>query len=316
MEIKYFETVVAVANNLSYYKTAEQIHVSQSSVSRQIKKVEDELGTNLFKHVKGGKVELTPYGRAMMPVIHTILSNYKYMENSAMKIIEEGQSIFRLGIYRGPFNSKTRGKILYQNYLENPDIVLNLDNVNKMMAMDQIADGEMDAALLYDAFRNGETENLNIDPRQFDVIKLFKKYPCIAMASDHPLAKGSSVSISNLKYETFVLSAMRSRIGIQHDSFVDSCKKCGFEPKIKFLPVETYAETRDAAVASRGWMYPTFQTRSMGNDEISFVPLEDPQFYCIYYVIAPKEKNKATDTIIDMVKRHLMRDDPTCEPIL
>ena len=38
MEIKYFETVVAVANNLSYYKTAEQIHVSQSSVSRQIKK--------------------------------------------------------------------------------------------------------------------------------------------------------------------------------------------------------------------------------------------------------------------------------------
>ncbi len=312
MEIKYFETVLAVANNLSYYKTADQIHCSQSSVSRQIKKVEEELGTSLFKHVKGGKVELTAYGKAMMPVIHTILSNYKYMEDSALKIIEEGQSIFRLGIYRGPFNSKTRGRILYQNYLEHPEIVLNLSSVNKAEALEQLQAGELDAAILYDAFRTGQKEDLGIDPRYFNVRKMFLKYPCIAMAKDHPLAKGKSVSIRTLKYETFVVSAMLSRIGIQHDSFVDLCSSCGFEPKIRTLPVETYAETRDAAVASKGWMYPTFQTKSMGNDDIAFVPLEDPTYYCVFYVITPKETNKATDLIVDLLIRYLTKDDDTC----
>ncbi len=54
-----------VATNKSFTKTAEVMHISQSAVSYQIKKLEDQLGVSLFERDKRSKVRLTPNGRLL-----------------------------------------------------------------------------------------------------------------------------------------------------------------------------------------------------------------------------------------------------------
>jgi LysR family nitrogen assimilation transcriptional regulator len=71
-ELRYF---ISVARNRSFTKAAEELFVAQSALSRQIKKLEDELGVQLLtRHAKG--VELTRAGVALMeradPLIHMV----------------------------------------------------------------------------------------------------------------------------------------------------------------------------------------------------------------------------------------------------
>ncbi len=63
----------AVARRLNFRAAAEQLHVTQPAVSRQIKSLEDELGAPLF--VRGTrKVELTVAGTALLQVVEPFLT--------------------------------------------------------------------------------------------------------------------------------------------------------------------------------------------------------------------------------------------------
>lgn len=67
--IRYF---VTLAETLSFSRTAEIHYVSQTTVSQQIRALENELGVDLFKRTKR-KVELTSAGRAFLEDAQTIL---------------------------------------------------------------------------------------------------------------------------------------------------------------------------------------------------------------------------------------------------
>lgn len=57
----------AVARSLSFTKAADQLLVTQSAVSRQVKNLEDILGVQLLK--RKGPLELTEEGRKLLPVL-------------------------------------------------------------------------------------------------------------------------------------------------------------------------------------------------------------------------------------------------------
>src|SRR5947207_14659864 len=62
----------AVARRLSFSEAADELHVTQSAVSRQIKGLEDELGAQLF--VRGTRhVQISPDGHALLRVVEPML---------------------------------------------------------------------------------------------------------------------------------------------------------------------------------------------------------------------------------------------------
>ena len=65
MEMQQLRYVVAVARSGNFSRAAEQCHVSQPSLSRQIQKLEDELGERLFDRMKR-EAKLTPHGEAFL----------------------------------------------------------------------------------------------------------------------------------------------------------------------------------------------------------------------------------------------------------
>ncbi len=72
MELRHVRYFVAVAENLSFRQASKQLHVSQPSLSVQIKQLEDELGVALFRRSKR-RVEITRAGEVFLSASREIL---------------------------------------------------------------------------------------------------------------------------------------------------------------------------------------------------------------------------------------------------
>src|SRR3954466_16039713 len=64
MELRHLRYFDAVAETLNFTRAAERLHVTQSTLSHQIKQLEDELGSPLFDRA-GKKVRLTEAGEML-----------------------------------------------------------------------------------------------------------------------------------------------------------------------------------------------------------------------------------------------------------
>src|SRR5258708_36937557 len=87
MELRQVRYFVAVAETLSFRQASNHMHVSQPSLSVQIKQLEDELGVFLFRRSKR-HVEITRAGEAFLSAAREILLKVK--QASAADVHAEG----------------------------------------------------------------------------------------------------------------------------------------------------------------------------------------------------------------------------------
>ena len=318
MEIKYLETVLAVADNLSYSKAAIQINSSQPSVSRQVSIVENELGAHIFNHVKGGKVELTDFGRSAIPIIRELISGFNYLQQSSDSGKLGSFINFRLGVYKGPFAFAPKEKLILGMAEKHPEIALSIIECRKDDAAKAILDNKMDAALLYHAFYMDDTDSTVRSGFEGIAVKeLFVKTPAIAMPKDHPLAKNTSVSFADLKYQDIIMNVditrlARNDLSVQHEGFLKSCQQYGYLPRVRVISNSQDSDIRNSALMTNGWMYPTFVPRSMNNDGIALLPIKDPIYFAKYYLMTPTKRRPGTNITEKFLIDILTKNDNSC----
>ncbi|WP_022930482.1 LysR family transcriptional regulator [Patulibacter americanus] len=71
-DLRRLRFFVELARDLHFGRSAERQHVSQPTLSQQIKRLEDELGVALFVR-PGGTVTLTPEGARLLPQAEELL---------------------------------------------------------------------------------------------------------------------------------------------------------------------------------------------------------------------------------------------------
>lgn len=76
MQIEYLQCFQAVAEHKSFSLAADSLYISQSSLSKRIKSLEDELGGALFIRKNNSSVSLTPFGEYCKSYINNILEDY------------------------------------------------------------------------------------------------------------------------------------------------------------------------------------------------------------------------------------------------
>ena len=91
------EYVVAVADLKHFSKAAEACHISQPTLSQQIRKVEDDLDIVIFDRVKK-PIVLTEEGEAILHQARLILREHKRLKELARQKSDEISGEFRLGV--------------------------------------------------------------------------------------------------------------------------------------------------------------------------------------------------------------------------
>lgn len=84
MEIRHLEYFLKVAEKKSFSRAAEELHVTQSNISKIIKELEEELDVQLF-YRNPKSIELTSEAESLIPEAHEIVSSFRDVGNLLRK---------------------------------------------------------------------------------------------------------------------------------------------------------------------------------------------------------------------------------------
>ncbi|KUH36819.1 MULTISPECIES: LysR family transcriptional regulator [Streptomyces] len=96
MQFQQLVYFVAVAETRHFTRAAERVHVSQPSLSQQVRALEKELGAELFSRARGN-ITLTDAGEALLPLARRILADADTARQEVQELVRLRRGRVRLG---------------------------------------------------------------------------------------------------------------------------------------------------------------------------------------------------------------------------
>ena len=199
MELRHLRYFVAVAEAGSLTVAAvRELHTSQPSLSRQIRDLEDEVGTPLLTRRARG-IELTPAGRAFLDHARSVLSQVEAATEAARRVAHPARTRFSMGFLTGhEMTWMPEALRILRDELPNIDVMIS-SQYSPLLA-DELSKGKIDAAFLR---REPGVPDL--------VLRLLVKEPLMVfLPSDHRLAALKSIRPSDLAGEPFVTASNKA----------------------------------------------------------------------------------------------------------
>jgi len=100
VQIEQLEFIVSVATTLSFSKTAEKLFISQSAISQSIKKLEEELGFDIFQRTRYGVIP-TEKGIEIINHAKEVLKQWEELKIKVVELSEMNQDEINIGIISG-----------------------------------------------------------------------------------------------------------------------------------------------------------------------------------------------------------------------
>ena len=187
MNIRDLEYLVALAEYKHFRRAADSCHVSQPTLSGQIRKLEDELGIILLERTSR-KVLFTQSGLLLVDQAKTILREVKLLKEMASNQGKEMTGPLHVGVIPtiGPYLMPHIVPALQNAF---PDLELFLYEAQTHQLLEQLETGRLDCAIVASV---RETE-------PFIEVPLFKERMLLAVAENHPWAKEQTIPMSMLK---------------------------------------------------------------------------------------------------------------------
>ncbi len=221
-QIHYF---LLLAECKSFTETARRLFVAQSTLSKQIALLEDELGLKLF-YRNNRMVELTPAGKVFHGSMVNVDANIRAAIERARYMNQGMEGYLSVGIL-DIINPSLFITPLIQAFRERyPLIEVDVALCGFSGLREALSHGEVDVAF-------GKAFDLDTVP-DLEGMDVYKNYPSIIMNSHHPLAGESVISVAQLKNERFV-ALTQDECSPSTYTLVDLCGKEGFYPRITKL---------------------------------------------------------------------------------
>ena len=220
MDIRHIQEFLVLADTGNFMETAEKLFVSQSSLTRHIKTMEEELGAQLFDRTTR-KVTLSRFGHLFLQYAREI-NRIQYEYNTAF--FNELQGVH--GVVRvGSIPSMVPYKItdvLARFQRENSAFSLEIIEEDPLLLIKMLRSGQCDFAFIREA--NDADNEFNKLPYASDVL--------VAIAPEsHTLAAREVIQFSDLLHEPLLLL---SKDSFMYNLCITECRKAGFEPRIVF----------------------------------------------------------------------------------
>lgn len=220
IETRHLRMVKAVADEGSITRAASSLGTTQPALTRQLRRIEDNLGGPLFQRSRAG-VEQTPLGRLVVGRATAVLSVIDTLQTEALSVRDIPAQV-RIGVRFGnALVGLMRG---LRAILPSTEIITESETRIDGL-LDLLGSHRIDFAVIHEYVGN----EIPLDPRLL-VTPVGCEPGFVLMAADHPLADKSELDLADLADETWLLSPLD--VDREADCMTRICWDAGFVPKV------------------------------------------------------------------------------------
>jgi DNA-binding transcriptional LysR family regulator len=226
MNISQIKIFLTAARYLNFTKAADQLSMSQPTLSRQISNIESELNLMLFIR-NGRELKLTPAGKALSDTLANVYDNYQTAISQAKQIQQGLSGSLKIGILHGTYVSDFMPRIVQFFEKKYPSVEISFTYDSFLSLQNKLYNNELDI---------GFTVQFNVKDKDYLLYKYVEHtHDYLMMNKAHPLAHRDSLSLSDCRDETFIMISTED-CPESSNLIIRACHEQGFYPKIWFAP--------------------------------------------------------------------------------
>ncbi|MEO4055642.1 LysR family transcriptional regulator [Solibacillus sp. CAU 1738] len=260
MEFKDLKSFMTVVENGSFTKAANESYVSQPSLSKSIKKLEDALNVDLLDR-STRHVGLTDAGKLVYEQSYKIIQVVDELHILLDDLMNIKSGVIKIGIppLIGTLFFPIIARAFFMRY---PDVQLKLIERGAKAIGSLVENGQVDVGFVV----------LPTDERHFKITPFIEDTYYIFLNTAHQLADRESISLHELKQEKFILFTEEFTL---HDYIIKTCRNAGFHPNISYkssqwdLIIELVASNLGIT------LLPKSIYGKMTNKNVKIIPVQD-----------------------------------------
>ncbi|WKA55372.1 LysR family transcriptional regulator [Planococcus shixiaomingii] len=275
MDIRHLTYFIEVAKNRSFTKASQSLHLSQSTLSKVVKNLEEELNVELIDR-STKQIELTEAGDIVLAEGEAILESLNDLSTNLYDLMNLKKGKIKIGL------PPIIGFLFFPKVLKGfnnlyPDIKLKISEDDSNKVKQDVKDGVLDLGVVI----------LPVDEKEFEFVPLVDEELAVFVHHSHPLAKRERVELKELENESFVLFKQE----LFHSLIVQECQRAGFSPKIAYelsewgFIGEMIGENLGISICPK-----PIETK-FDQDLIKAIPFENPSFPWKLGLISKKKKH-------------------------
>lgn len=255
-KLKYFH---ATARLEHITRAAEQLHISQPSLTQSIRALEEELGVPLFRR-QGRKVVLTEFGQFLSRRLDELLPAFDRLTEEMTHLKQTATATIRLHILAAS-SLVMQAVMAYQK--ERPDVIFDVEQNGTLRDCDisittssPEADAPAAAGAAHPVCRYVKKEKIGL-----------------AVPLSSPYAAASAVALPALRDESFVLLSESRLFGTICYRF---CAEAGFQPKILFESDSPTAVRDIVGMGAGVAFWPEYSWGALPSDALKLLHVTEP----------------------------------------
>jgi len=241
-ELRRLRYAVAVADELNFTRAAERLGVSQQVLSEQIRRLEDELGLQVFDRTTR-QVRVTSHGRQILDEARAVVGAADALRDRARRLASAQAGVVGLGYSRS--TAFDTAPLVSAVTVARPELRVEVREVPSRQLPQAVRDGDVDVAL----------SRWADDTDQLFAHTLRRLRSGVILRAGDALAGRAEVALGDLAGRSLVMHR-REDAPARHDATLAACAEAGVEPEIvtarlPFDPLFTdVAEGRGVQIAS------------------------------------------------------------------
>jgi DNA-binding transcriptional LysR family regulator len=219
MEIRHLQYLYEIVRHNSFTKAANSLHITQPTISKMIKNLENELNFELFDR-NGKQVKLTAGGQAIYNYAVPILGLFEQLQAEINDLTFLHKGSIRVGL------PPMAGSSLFPSVIKSfqdryPGIAMKLIEDGAKKVEEHVLNGLLDVGVILEP----------INTEAFDSFSIIEDSLRVILHPSHPLAGNAQIRLSQLAAERFIL--FNSDFAL-HDRIINECRAIGFDPQIVY----------------------------------------------------------------------------------
>lgn len=224
MDIRQLGYFIEVAKTKSFTKASRNLHVSQPALSKSIRQLEDELEILLIDR-DTKTFEVTKAGRIVLEESGLIIKHFDNIQNAIFDLRNSEGGDIKIGL------SPILGALFFLDIIDEyqdlyKEVTLQLCEYGSKAITQHIIPDKLDVAITI----LPEYTELNMEA--FDYVTVYSSQTMFLAYKGHPLAKKESVTLEDIKDESFILLNDEFLL---YDNIMGLCKNSQIKPKMKMV---------------------------------------------------------------------------------